>query len=503
MRHTRAPLAPALLLALGACGIIRPGAPPPPLPDGVVTAQLPRAVIAADIDSVLAMIERVHPDPYSIASRDSIHHLRDALVKNIPDSVTRAAVWPSYARIIAALGDGHTNIAPPREEIDQLSAAGGTVFPASLTTSDVGELAVTAYWRDDSLVHRGDVILGVNGRTADSLLHLMRDQMSGETVEWRTRLAAVQFGTLLWYNGLTAPYVVDLRSAGSAQVRRVTLNGATQDSIRARLRRGQLRTASAASPNFTYRKLDNRTAYLDLFSLSGTVERFRSDLDGALASAIADSARTLVIDLRRNGGGDSRLGDELLSHLTTTPYRMASAKMWKMSAEYRDYLKSHVRPPFNHLGIEHVYPMARKLFAGPVGTIVTLPEEPESQDARAPRFDGTVCVLIGTSTFSSATDLADAIKTYHLATLIGEETGGRPSGFGEVYYFRSPRTGFLVSVSSARFVRASGDTTDHHGVQPDIDIRRTAFDVSAGRDPALDRARSCPAPVSAARNGAQ
>lgn len=83
------------------------------------------------------------------------------------------------------------------------------------------------------------------------------------------------------------------------------------------------------------------------------------------------------------------------------------------------------------------------------------------------------------------------MKTYHLATLIGDETGGKPNGFGEVYPFILPRSGFSVSVSSARFVRASGDTADHRGVVPDIAVTPSAADRKAGRDPVMDAARAC------------
>ena len=133
---------------------------------------------------------------------------------------------------------------------------------------------------------------------------------------------------------------------------------------------------------------------------------------------------------------------------------MDSAKLWKMSGEYRAYMKSMLRAPLNHLPVEKVIPVGRRLFSGPDGTIVRFDEPPEAHDPREPRFDGQVCVLIGPLTFSSAVDLADGIKTYKLATLVGEETGGRPNTFGEVYSFRTPDTGFLVGVSSAR-VRAS------------------------------------------------
>jgi C-terminal processing protease CtpA/Prc len=114
------------------------------------------------------------------------------------------------------------------------------------------------------------------------------------------------------------------------------------------------------------------------------------------------------------------------------------------------------------------FSLGRQLFHGPDGKIVDLPEPEEAHPPAQPFFSGSVCVLIGRQTFSSAVDLADAIKTYHLATLVGEETGGRPNGFGEAYIFRLPKSQLAVSVSSARFVRASGDTADHRGVVPDI-----------------------------------
>jgi len=116
----------------------------------------------------------------------------------------------------------------------------------------------------------------------------------------------------------------------------------------------------------------------------------------------------------------------------------------------------------------------------------------QSSSDRKRVSDGPLCVLIGAGTFSSAVDLSDAIKTYRLATLIGEETGGRANSFGEIYHFRTRATDYLVTVSSAQFVRASGDRTDHRGVVPDIEVHQSADDLRAGRDPVVERARECP-----------
>jgi len=177
--------------------------------------------------------------------------------------------------------------------------------------------------------------------------------------------------------------------------------------------------------------------------------------------------------------------------VTTAPYRMSAAKMWKMSAEYRAYMTTWASPPLRWIHAWEVSAVGRKLMNGPDGRIVTLPESAAAHEPAQPFFSGRMCVLIGPQTFSSATDFADAIKTYHLGTLIGQETGGRPNGFGEAYIFRLPRSQLAVSVSSALFVRANGDTTDQRGVVPDLVVALTDADRRAGRDPVMERAKDC------------
>lgn len=453
-----------------------------------------RAIVAADIDSMLAIIERVHPNPYTVVSRDSLRAVRNALVTRLPDSASRVDVWPSFARLVALLGDGHTNVEVPSEEVFGLLARGGVIFPMRTIAADAGRLTVATYLPGDSLLRRGDEILGVNGYATDSLLRTFTEEIGGETTRWREQVAARQLESFLVMNRIRAPFSVVARAAVQSDSRQLTLQGISRDSLEASNRRATARAtaASTTSRNFSYRTLSDRTGYMNFVTMGGDAAKFEADVDRMFAQVRADSARSLIVDLRSNGGGDSRMGDALLSHLTTQRYRMTSAKLWKMSREYRAFFKSLVRPPLNHLPMEKLIPQARPFFSGPDGSIVRMDVDLEEPARREPRFDGPVCVLIGALTFSSAVDLVDAIKTYHLATLIGEETGGRPNSFGEVYYYRTRATGFLVGISSASFVRANGDTTDHRGVMPDIEVRRTSDDVRAGRDPALERAKDCP-----------
>ena len=225
-----------LAITLLGCSPLGPPPPPPPAPTNAATAAFSRATIVADVDDMLATLERVHPDLHSRVSRDSTRRMRDAFVASLPESAPRAGVWPEMARIVAAFGDGHTALGPPPEELDRFSIAGGLIFPAGVALGAAKSLTVTGYFGSDSALARGDEILAISGTSVDSLLRLFRAEISGETDTWRDYIALNQFGNYLWYNGIRAPYRVEVR-ASNGQTRGVSVRGERRDSVFARARR--------------------------------------------------------------------------------------------------------------------------------------------------------------------------------------------------------------------------------------------------------------------------
>ena len=369
-----------------------------------------------------------------------------------------------------------------------MQAEGALVFPPSVVMDGAGHVIVSAVLVQQADLEASDRLVSLNGLSADSLVGAWMNETSGESDRFRAANVTGAFRDFLLIHSIRAPYtLVTERSNGTR--RTIPLPGITQDSLRAIVTRN--RTQGTTAPNFTYQLLSPRVGYMNFRSMAGDLGSFKNDVATMFRRVAADSDRVLIVDLRANGGGDSRLGDELLRYVTTAPYRMSAAKAWKMSAEYRAYFKTWVSPPLRWIHAWEFSSLGRQLMNGPDGKVVTLPEEAAAHEPAQPFFSGRVCVLIGPQTFSSAADFADAVKTYHLATLIGEETGGRPNGFGEAYIFRLPRSQLAVSVSSALFVRASGDTTDHRGVVPDVAITASDEDRRAGRDPVLQRARDC------------
>jgi C-terminal processing protease CtpA/Prc len=201
----------------------------------------------------------------------------------------------------------------------------------------------------------------------------------------------------------------------------------------------------------------------------------------------------LIIDVRRNTGGDDVVASALLRHITEKPFRLLASSQVKRSTQARNYSKSIIRIPFRWMGLQYLSSETRDYFTGDVGSLSPPATRPLGAHERAePFFDGPVCVLTGPVTFSAAAEFADAVKTYQLATLVGEATGGRPNDFGNSLPFVLPNSGLTVNIATVLAVRANGDAADASAVAPDILVRRTAADIRSGFDPVLEWAKSCP-----------
>jgi C-terminal processing protease CtpA/Prc len=149
--------------------------------------------------------------------------------------------------------------------------------------------------------------------------------------------------------------------------------------------------------------------------------------------------------------------------------------------------------PFRWMELHYLSSEIRQYFNGPIGTLSKPLERPLPDRPRAePFFEGPVCVLTGPHTFSAAVDFAETVKTFGLATIVGEDTGGQPNSFGNPFPFTLPRSRLSVNIATARSLRANGDPADFSPVKPDIVVHTTAADIRRGFDPVLERAKSCP-----------
>jgi hypothetical protein len=97
--------------------------------------------------------------------------------------------------------------------------------------------------------------------------------------------------------------------------------------------------------------------------------------------------------------------------------------------------------------------------------------------------EGKLFIVIGNHSFSSAVMDAIYFKQNTASILVGEPTGGKPNGYGEVQSFILPNSELNIQYTVKYFNQVAGDP---ESLFPDYNIELTSQDFINGRDPVLD-----------------
>ncbi len=413
--------------------------------------------------------------------------MRRILEKELTAPLSRVEFYFRLAPIVARLGDAHTNINVPWEEYGSFRDNGGRAFPFNVGYDTLSGLTITRVYFADSMFAPGDRIVFINGRRTDSLFSAYLGGFGGEMMSFRQKRVMEGFRRLVWCSNILPPYDLVVRRYGTDEMIERRVAGATLHEV---LRTDSLLDKRGSTVrDYRFERLQEGIGYIDFRSMSGNLGQFKEFLSATFSEIHANPVRGLIVDLRNNAGGNSELGSSLLSFLTDSAYRTAARKEWKMSAQYKAYMRQMIPWWLRWFPVTWVSSEARRYLGARDGEIVIDVREAERPEENSLRYCGKTCFLTGPVTFSSGMMLANAVADYKLATLIGEETGGVPTEYGEVYSFDLPNTRISIGVSSAFFVRANGDTASCRGVLPDIEIRQTEEDLHLGKDVVFERAR--------------
>ena len=164
----------------------------------------------------------------------------------------------------------------------------------------------------------------------------------------------------------------------------------------------------------------------------------------------------LVLDLRENGGGSSRIGYRIIGRLIDKPLKSCR---WKT----RQYM-----PAFRAWGREE------RWYEGTHGSV-----EPRGQEP----FLGPVAVLIGAGTVSAAEDFLIPLHASGRATLVGERTAGTT---GQFLTIRLPGGGSAY-ICTKYDTYPDGREFVGIGIIPDVEVHPTQKDIAAGRDVVLEK----------------
>jgi hypothetical protein len=200
-----------LLLSLCACSSQRQPRLPP-IPPSLVGATLSKAQVAEDVERLFGVIEKFHPNPYSLRTQADLTAARRRLLAGLTERVGRADLWMRLAPLVASLGD-RTSLALPAEEATRRTASGERLFPFAVTPALLIGRSATA-----SPLRTGDRIIDINGQAAADLLFRFTRFYSGNSPAARAAQMAPDFPELLLLNGIVAPFEIQYATDGAQRM---------------------------------------------------------------------------------------------------------------------------------------------------------------------------------------------------------------------------------------------------------------------------------------------
>jgi hypothetical protein len=374
----------AVLTSFVACGedLPTPSAPPAP-------AATREERWIQDIDYLAAELPRLHPNLFFRASRSDF----ESVVAAVRASATTARdheIVAGLMRIAAVPGDGHTTVYRwPRFSYLPLSL---TRLADGLYVTAAGPAASAALGLRAAAA--GDV--SVAELEARAALYVSHENDAWLRVQAASLLAIPEMLHVLGATSDPATVTYELEADGGSRLR------LTANALVAPATLVDVTTAAGAPlPLHQQRRHENywltlveesRTLYLQYNRCQNASEPLASVADRAFRLMDQGAADRLVVDVRHNGGGDSRVDDHLIDGIRGRP-------AWRQR--------------------------------------------------------GRLYGLISGETFSSGMWTADDLRKLG-AVLVGGPTGGKPNSYGNVRTLHLPNSQIQVGYSTTFYQLVSG-----------------------------------------------
>lgn len=371
------------------------------------------------------------------------------------------------AEFVAKFKDGHTYLSIT-DQFSEYLESGGKVVPLFVSFSDSFITILESI--PSGMIEPGSKLVSLNNLTADTLRNEIMKMISFEREPFAYSKASSLFHLYMWVIfGSQDVFTVEVVTPlGKHQI--VELSSVSFDLYKQR--RSEIQ-AFSFDKLWDFSFLSEGVALLTLNTFSS---KYKKDLEIFIRDCFQQirsrGVKTLVIDIRKNGGGDSSIAEYLYSFISDKPYRT--------------YAEVHVKYSEDVLKKINIYDPILLFRVKILGqkTIVNK-NNFKSPRRNSLRFNGDVYVLVGPQTFSAATDFAAIIKDLSIGKIVGQETGGLASCYGDVFSLTLPNSKLKLGVSFKYFLRCGG-FNDKRGVIPDVVVEADSVLESKGVDPVIN-----------------
>ncbi|MGA9768216.1 MAG: S41 family peptidase [Blastocatellia bacterium] len=447
-----------------------------------------REQINEDFQIARRALEEGHSGIYRYTSKAELNRAFDQAAKSLDHSMNAYEFFRVMAPVVALIKCGHTSVALPsdiRQEINTLMP----VLPLQIKVLDKKPYVLRDFSSSDHKL-AGMEIRSINNVPASKIVATMirATPADGDVESSRQmRISGWRFnGALITLMGFSSPYNVTLWNAKAKREVKTRLEGISlpklTEASKAQYPEDQPSERAGEMKYFDKGRIGMMTiysfgGYVDPEKKKGLREFYKESFEEMEAIGL----KTLIIDLRNNGGGEDELGKLLLSYLVDQPFKY-----------YEDLIINNNTFSFAKYTNQPDFKLPEKVAEkGKDGKYhaVGHPNWGINQPSK-PTFTGKTYIIINGGSFSTTSEFLSQAHFHKLATFIGEESAGgyygNSSGFMPNVVL--PNTKLSVRVPLMTYYMAvTGDKgASLHGVVPDYPVRHNIEDLIAGRDPDLE-----------------
>jgi len=361
-----------------------------------------------DIDYILKRFGERHPAAIKGIPQTMI---KQAQIEknNLPEQITVLQLWQATARILAVLRDGHTRM--------------------EYLTKNILCLPFTFQYSNNKLISvEGDFIgcevLSIGGISINDLYNTKKSQFSYELDGYLN----FDFAR----NCRSKHFLAFLNVDVSEPISLVFDTPEGEVSQKYEFAKPK-ETQNEQSNKYVWYSIDKENN-LGIFTLTKCkIDKvYHENLNNFFDEVKNAEITNIVVDLRENSGGISKVVDMFLKYLDVDCYRVYGDTdirlgfiLWKSKSKMKSNPKKH-----NLL------------------------------------YQGAVFVLTSSYTFSSATAFAQTISDNKIGKIVGEISGGMPSCYGDIVPFQTPsaKLGFTISY---KYFRRPDENKDELPLIPD------------------------------------
>lgn len=347
---------------------------------------------AIEVSEIVENIIQMHPEGWSFAGNPEFTAFA-ANLKDSADELDLADYIIQLHKLFSFIHDGHTAVL----------SLGMQAEPFTLRTPVLVRLFADGLYvveaKDEALPLLGGRVVSVNGTPVEQVLRAYVDGAQGDNSAFAVRWSSFLFAFPGWLHGLGfadgdyhSPITMDVMTRSgdtvSAALRPRAGANIGRVPVKRKLSVVEEMSNSSSSRNFVWTHRDRKAVYISLDAMADTETKSFTEFTAEAQAALADTGiERVILDLRRNGGGNNMLPEPLR----------------------RSLVKSRFNRP------------------------------------------GGIIVLISPNTFSAAMNFATRLERETNALFVGEPTGGRPNHFGDAKLLRGSATGVEYLISTLRW----------------------------------------------------